>query len=76
MYQKAFTPWTFFFFMPMVFIGAFFLLNLTLAVIQSSYQVTQTLKKKELEKKKNEAEEMLSGAAKKKDEGPDDDDDG
>ena len=37
MYQKAFTPWTFFFFMPMVFIGAFFLLNLTLAVIQSSY---------------------------------------
>ena len=33
MYMKAYTPWTFFFFMPMVFIGAFFLLNLTLAVI-------------------------------------------
>ena len=33
MYQRTFTVWTFFFFVPMVFIGAFFLLNLTLAVI-------------------------------------------
>ena len=38
MYQQAYTPWTFFFFVPMVFIGAFFLLNLTLAVIQTKYQ--------------------------------------
>ena len=33
MYQKAYHPLTIFFFVPMVFIGAFFLLNLTLAVI-------------------------------------------
>ena len=33
MYQKAYSPLTIFFFVPMVFIGAFFLLNLTLAVI-------------------------------------------
>jgi len=33
MYQKAYTPLIIFFFVPMVFIGAFFLLNLTLAVI-------------------------------------------
>ena len=33
MYQRTYTVWTFFFFVPMVFIGAFFLLNLTLAVI-------------------------------------------
>lgn len=41
MYQQAYTPWTFFFFVPMVFIGAFFLLNLTLAVIQTTYGQTQ-----------------------------------
>lgn len=41
MYQQAYTMWTFFFFVPMVFIGAFFLLNLTLAVIQSQYSTTQ-----------------------------------
>ena len=45
MYQKAYTPWTILFFVPMVFIGAFFLLNLTLAVIQSSYSETQSAKK-------------------------------
>ena len=41
MYQKAYTQWTFFFFVPMVFIGAFFLLNLNLAVIQTKYSETQ-----------------------------------
>jgi len=41
MYQIAYTPWVFFFFVPMVFIGAFFLLNLTLAVINSSYSEAQ-----------------------------------
>ena len=77
MYQKAFTPWTFFFFMPMVFIGAFFLLNLTLAVIQSSYSQTTAVKKEDLARKKKEAEEMSNGAAaKKNDDGPDDDDNG
>ena len=37
MYQKAYTPFVFFFFVALVFIGAFFFLNLTLAVINSSY---------------------------------------
>ena len=50
MYQKAYSPLTIFFFVPMVFIGAFFLLNLTLAVIQSSYSETQAEAKKAKEK--------------------------
>jgi hypothetical protein len=37
MYQKAYSPFVFFFFVSLVFIGAFFFLNLTLAVINSSY---------------------------------------
>jgi hypothetical protein len=32
--QKAFSPWVIIYFVPLVFIGAFFLLNLTLAVIK------------------------------------------
>ena len=74
MYQKAYTPWTILFFVPMVFIGAFFLLNLTLAVIQSSYSETQSNKKAEMEKKKQEAEELVNGSAGKKP-GEDQDDD-
>jgi hypothetical protein len=35
--QKALSPMTFLFFVPLVFIGAFFLLNLTLAVIKSKF---------------------------------------
>lgn len=35
--QKAFSFWVFLYFIPMVFIGAYFLLNLTLAVIKFSY---------------------------------------
>ena len=50
MYQKAYSPLTIFFFVPMVFIGAFFLLNLTLAVIQSSYSETQGEQKAEKER--------------------------
>ena len=77
MYMKAYTPWTFFFFMPMVFIGAFFLLNLTLAVIQSQYTITQQAKKAEMERKKREAEELTGTAqAKADDDGGFDDDDG
>ena len=62
MYQKAFTPWTFFFFMPMVFIGAFFLLNLTLAVIQSSYSETQAKIKADRARIKSEQREMTLAA--------------
>ena len=37
MYQQAYTPLVFFFFVALVFIGNFFFLNLNLAVINSSY---------------------------------------
>ena len=37
----------------MIFIGAFFLTNLTLAVIQSKYQSEHDKKKKEKEQNKN-----------------------
>jgi len=35
--QKAYTYYIFLYFLPLVFIGAFFLLNLTLAVINSEF---------------------------------------
>jgi hypothetical protein len=35
--QKAFVNWIWLFFVPLVLIGAFFLLNLTLAVINSKF---------------------------------------
>jgi len=46
----------------MVFIGAFFLLNLTLAVIQSSYSETQTRMKAEKARLKLLQEEMSMAA--------------
>ena len=50
MYQQAYTYYAFFFFVPMVFIGAFFLLNLTLAVINSKF--SETMKENEESKKR------------------------
>ena len=51
MYQKTYTRFVFFFFVPLVFIGAFFLLNLTLAVINSSFnENNKKLKAKSVEK--------------------------
>ena len=41
MYQKAYTSLVILFFVPLVFLGAFFLLNLNLAVIQTKYSETQ-----------------------------------
>ena len=41
MYQKVYTYYVFLFFVPLVFIGAFFLLNLTLAVINTSFTESQ-----------------------------------
>ena len=70
MYQMAYTPWVFFFFVPMVFIGAFFLLNLTLAVINSSYSEAQDRIKREKEKIKRD-QEMLANAALKDNNGDD-----
>ena len=46
--QKSLSPITFVFHIPLVFIGAFFLLNLTLAVIKSKFS--------EEHQKKNQAE--------------------
>lgn len=43
--QKAFSFWAFLYFIPLVFIGAFFLLNLTLAVVKFSYtEIDKNLK--------------------------------
>ena len=41
MYQKVYTRFVFFFFFLLVFIGAFFLLNLTLAVINGAFVKNQ-----------------------------------
>mgnify|MGYP001127747482 CR=1 FL=1 len=59
MYQIVYSPFTIFFFVPMVFIGAFFLLNLTLAVIQSSYSQTKGDQKAEKERLKQEQFSMV-----------------
>ena len=48
----------------MLFIGAFFLLNLTLAVIQSNYSTTQNRIKEEKAKIKREQEELAMAAQK------------
>ena len=41
LYQRVYTYNVFLFFVPLVFIGAFFLLNLTLAVINTSFNDAQ-----------------------------------
>ena len=41
LYQMVYTYYVFLFFVPLVFIGAFFLLNLTLAVINTSFNDAQ-----------------------------------
>ena len=40
MYQMAYSDYVWTYFVPLVFVGAFFLLNLTLAVINSSFSRT------------------------------------
>ena len=54
MFQMAYTYYAFFFFVPMVFIGAFFLLNLTLAVIKNKF--TETMNENVENKKRQETE--------------------
>ena len=54
MYQKVYTRFVFLFFFLLVFIGAFFLLNLTLAVINSAF--TENNKKLREQKQREEAE--------------------
>lgn len=41
LYQMAYTYYVFLFFVPLVFMGAFFLLNLVLAVINNSFSENQ-----------------------------------
>ena len=41
LYQRVYSYYAFLYFVPLVFIGAFFLLNLTLAVINTSFNDAQ-----------------------------------
>ena len=63
MYQRAYTPLVIFFFVPLVFIGAFFLLNLNLAVIQAKYSETQADQKEKKEKDARDLEQLTQAAA-------------
>lgn len=57
MMQQAYTMYIFMYFLPLVFIGAFFLLNLTLAVINSSFTDAHN------EHQQREAKEKASNTA-------------
>lgn len=65
LYQKVYTYYVFFFFVPLVFIGAFFLLNLTLAVINTSFNDAQERIKEAKEKQEKEIEMMQQTAINK-----------
>ena len=52
MYQQSFSPIAIILFLPMVFIGAFFLINLLLAVINSSFSETHSEQQKKIEAQK------------------------
>ena len=77
----AYTYYVFFYFVPLVFMGAFFLLNLVLAVINNSFSENQKkseeelkrieAEKNKLKKKRNDDEEEMNKAL---DEGEDEDD--
>ena len=67
LYQKVYTYYVFLFFVPLVFIGAFFLLNLTLAVINTSFNDAQERIKQAKAEKEKEMEEMMQGASRNKD---------
>lgn len=59
MIQKAFNRASFLFFVPLVFIGAFFLLNLTLAVIKSKFSEEHKERKKHFIIKKSQTPEEI-----------------
>ena len=61
MYQKVYYDVVYLYFLPLVFIGAFFLLNLTLAVINSKYSETMENIKAQEAKAEREAN-LLSNA--------------
>ena len=54
-YQRVYSYYAFLYFVPLVFIGAFFLLNLTLAVINTSFNDAQ----ERIKEKKAKAEAEL-----------------
>jgi hypothetical protein len=58
MVQKSFNVFAFVFFVPLVFIGAFFLLNLTLAVIKSKFTEKHNLTKHKFVNKTESTEEI------------------
>ncbi len=68
MYQQAYTPLVFFYFVALVFIGAFFFLNLTLAVINSSYSEAQARIKAQKEKLRIEQNQIRGKKSKTEDE--------
>ena len=58
MYQQAYTYAVFLYFVPLVFIGAFFLLNLVLAVINFSFVQEQDKAKAEQQKLEEERSKL------------------
>ena len=58
MLQKSFNSLSFLFFVPLIFVGAFFLLNLTLAVIKSKFTEEHNARKKRHLRKELSPEEM------------------
>lgn len=56
--QKTLSPITFVFHIPLVFIGAFFLLNLTLAVIKSKFSEEHQKKNQAQAQELEDMEEM------------------
>lgn len=58
MLQQTFNSLAFLFFVPLVFVGAFFLLNLTLAVIKSKFTEEHNERKKRINRKGESPEEI------------------
>ena len=57
-YMKAFNQLSYIIFLPMVFIGAFFLINLLLAVINSSFSNSSAEQQKKLEEARAKAKKL------------------
>lgn len=56
-FEKAIGVWAIFFFIPIIFVGSWFLLNLTLAVIKSRFSEEHSNKLKKKNKRKESSEE-------------------
>ena len=69
LYQKVYTYYVFLFFVPLVFIGAFFLLNLTLAVINTSFNDAQDRIRQAKAATEDELEGVAHGAGRGKPDG-------